>query len=1071
MIQKTFIVTSEADILLMIDWLKSDLAYQNARGKFAQIYFSRFDAVEAETIVHVLKKNAPELQIAGISLHGDIFCKLNEEKLIKFNFCFFSEAEVTVLDYDGTECSDEEIARGFRQQLSRTSNPKAVLLLPAGLTFRISALMDKLTAGFDDIYFFGTMASIHLADISTMEAYAFGSRFVMKGLVAVIFSGEGLSIHTESLFSWNPVGKEMDVSVVPSSGDAFGDSTIRAIDGLPAVQTYKKYLNVEQGPLFTVNICEFPLVVKRNGCLLPRVPFSFNGELYTSGDIREGEKISFTYGKCGEILQKSKEAAGRMRDFLPEAVFLFVCPNRAIFLRERAHEEIDFFRSINPALLYGHGLAELYSYQGKGGVFNSQLVAVGMREGNSIEVQHLDESLELMGISFAQPQDSMQAAGAKPQGFGMAGMGNNAGQQLIPLADRLVTFLEATTEELRKMALAANAASEAKSAFLSNMSHEIRSPLNAVLGLNEIIMRESSEESVRSYALDIQSSGKSLLAIINDILDFSKIEAGKMEIIDADYDLRMLLSDLVNMIESRARKKGLEFITDVDPDIPCKLYGDETRIKQCVLNILTNAVKYTPKGSVTLSVRYRQTDANHIALRFDVADTGIGIKEENLEKLCKPFERIEEKRNRAIEGTGLGMSIVTKLLAQMGSSLSVQSVYGKGSEFSFTLEQEVRGQERTGSQEEARASLLRESASYRESFQAPEARVLVVDDTPLNITVFRGLVRSMRIQVDSAADGEAGLAAASKTPYHLIFIDHLMPKMDGIEMLRRLREDSSGPNAGTPCIALTANAISGSKERYLAAGFSAYLSKPIDSASLEAQLAQFLPAQLQKHRGDEGFAESAPQGGAARHSAGADPIVAELFGIDSAQALKNCGSTATFRETVLIFKESIGEKSALIERYAAERDWRNYTILVHALKSSARLIGAQGLSELAQELEAAGNKAQQADKDAQTLIAEKTPALLASYRAYAKKLAPLCGTGTGQPQKPPLSRKAMEEALAALRETVEAFDFATADAIIAELDAGAIPDAYAEQYAAVRSRVKAVDRDGVLALLQGGKDA
>ena len=535
------------------------------------------------------------------------------------------------------------------------------------------------------------------------------------------------------------------------------------------------------------------------------------------------------------------------------------------------------------------------------------------------------------------------------------------------------------------------AAGKAKSDFLSSMSHEIRTPINAVLGLDEMILRESGEDAVQAYAREIQDSGRMLLSIINDILDFSKIEAGKMEIVPAEYASAIMINELVSMVAPRAEAKGLLFTVNAAPDLPRKLFGDDNRIKQCILNLLTNAVKYTREGSVTLNIGFSPAEDGRIRLTAHVLDTGIGIKEADIQKLYSPFERIEENRNRNIEGTGLGMSIVKGLLTSMGGVLSVQSEYGKGSDFAITLEQEVRDREPMGDWRPAAGTAGTEGSRprYEESFQAPEAKILVVDDTPLNITVIKGLLKATRIQVDTATDGEAGLVMAGDSPYNVILIDHLMPKMDGIEMLERLRQDQHSPNQNTPCIALTANAIQGAKEMYLQAGFTDYLSKPVDPALLESMLSSLLPPSLVIHRGEAGFSENGRQMAVPAAEGVSDGLFKDLFGLDIGKALQNCGDKDIFLDTLRIFHEYISPNAEKIAGFADAGDWKNYTILVHALKSSARLIGMEQLSDEARRLEELGKQAQENDKKAVLQLQEGTPPLLEYYRSYHIKLEPL----------------------------------------------------------------------------------
>ena len=394
-------------------------------------------------------------------------------------------------------------------------------------------------------------------------------------------------------------------------------------------------------------------------------------------------------------------------------------------------------------------------------------------------------------------------------------------------------------EELKEQKRLADSANRAKSTFLANMSHDIRSPINAVLGMDEMILRESKENQIISYAYNIQTAGKTLLSLINDILDLSKVEEGKMEIIPVQYDLSSMVVDLVNLIQERAVKKGLKFELDVNRKIPCLLNGDEIRIKQCVLNLLTNAVKYTKEGTVRMSVDFEPSDNGTILLLFKVKDTGIGIKQEDMEKLFAAFTRIEEKRNRNIEGSGLGMSIVQKLLSLMGSELAVSSVYGEGSEFSFEVKQEVVSKEEVGDITKRFNETREHRRKYNELFHAPEARILVVDDTEINLDVIEHLLKRTLVQIDRAMSGYEALNLVKMHSYDCIFIDHVMPEMDGIETLQEMKKLKE--TEGAVFIALTANAISGARQMYLDAGFTNYLSKPVEGEKLERLLYECLP--------------------------------------------------------------------------------------------------------------------------------------------------------------------------------------------------------------------------------------
>ncbi|WP_051688549.1 response regulator [Butyrivibrio sp. AE2032] len=417
---------------------------------------------------------------------------------------------------------------------------------------------------------------------------------------------------------------------------------------------------------------------------------------------------------------------------------------------------------------------------------------------------------------------------------------------LMALLHFNLILLLSLNRRLSAAAKEANQANEAKSYFLSTMSHDIRTPMNAIIGMNEMILRDSRDEKILMYSESIRTAGNTLLGIINDILDFSKIEAGKMEIINVDYSFVSLLNDLVNMVQRKADEKGLTFELDVDENIPGVMYGDEIRIKQVITNILSNAVKYTKEGSVTFSVSATKCEdkPDYVTLHISVKDTGIGIKKEDIDKLFVAFERIEEKRNRNIEGTGLGMAIAQSFLDMMGSKLQVDSEYGKGSVFSFDLEQKVVKWEPVGEFDAAFKRYISERKLYRVQFTAPKARILVVDDTEVNLKVFVSLLGETKMQIETADSGDACIALFKRNPYDVIFLDHMMPDKDGIETIKEMKECTDTPNQKTPVICLTANAVSGMREMYINAGFDDYLTKPIDTGKLESMLLKYLPTDL-----------------------------------------------------------------------------------------------------------------------------------------------------------------------------------------------------------------------------------
>ena len=530
------------------------------------------------------------------------------------------------------------------------------------------------------------------------------------------------------------------------------------------------------------------------------------------------------------------------------------------------------------------------------------------------------------------------------------------------LLTRLMRWQTETNRQMKEAADTAIAAGKAKSQFLAQMSHEIRTPINAVLGMNEMILRESPNEAIHGYAKNIQTAGRTLLSLINSILDFSKIEDGKMEIIPVKYDIASVIHNLVNSISTRAKAKSLEFIVDVDETLPSVLLGDDVRVTQVIMNLLTNAVKYTEKGSITFSVKDGGRDADSIYLKISVKDTGIGIKEEDLDKLFESFTRLEEKRNRTIEGTGLGMSIVTKLLAMMESELKVDSVYGNGSEFSFVLRQSIIDEEPIGNYVARlkKCTIPSESETY---LYAPEAKILVVDDNDMNLLVAKNLMHLNGIVPDLAASGEEAIGLIQKNTYDIVFMDHMMPKMDGIETLARLNEEQLLAE-GITVIALTANAVVGAKETYLNAGFDDYLSKPIDIDHLEEKLAKYLPAKLVSYRTKETtFAEPVPESESVPVETETEEKLPEqedlisklkAGGFDTDAGLDYCAGDSEFYRIVLQeYVSSSAAKISKMEEFFSAADWKEYKVLVHGLKSSSKTVGDNTLSEEARLLEEA----------------------------------------------------------------------------------------------------------------------
>ena len=566
-------------------------------------------------------------------------------------------------------------------------------------------------------------------------------------------------------------------------------------------------------------------------------------------------------------------------------------------------------------------------------------------------------------------------------------------------------------EQMLEEKISAEKANTAKSDFLANMSHEIRTPINAVLGMNELILRESREaqslpaaedravraalENIDVYAGDVKSAGNNLLAIINDILDFTKIEAGKMELMESGYELSSLLNDVTNLVQLKLRDKGLTFDLEVDEALPNELFGDKVRIRQILTNLLNNAVKYTEYGGVRMTVRGELSALNEpvrsILLTVAVQDTGIGIREEDIGRLFDKFERLDLQQNSTVEGTGLGLAITHRLLDRMGGSISVESEYGKGSVFTVTIPQKIVSFELIGDFRKRFVEEKSEALPYREAFLAPDARILIVDDTKMNLTVAVGMLKSTKIRIDTAGSGAEAVALARERAYDVILMDQRMPEMDGTEALKRIRAVEDGPNRDTPVICLTADAVIGARERYLAEGFTDYLTKPVDSRSLEKQLMKYLP--------EEKLAvvqETAPESSDLSSADGVPEDLASLrsAGLDPQTGLRYCQNDESFYRSLLAeYAQEAKEKAPGLQRFYAEGDWKNYAILAHALKSTSKMIGASALSEQAARLEAASSAG---DADA---LRKEHEDMLVRYQGLSRRIlavVPALQTGNGE---------------------------------------------------------------------------
>ncbi len=1068
MVQQQYIYKNENDFINRLSYVKEESIKLNASCILIHIFSTNTDLNAINAVCGILEEHLPNAVYIGCTTNANIIDGRFKENGICIIFSIYTDpgTRVDVFQQNLEGRVSGELLADMKQLKKLYPKAKAVELLVSSY----GMMESDLTKSFEEnksenLLVFGGGA--YTGD-SNAESFVFakGWKPDNKALITVFYSGDALYMDARHISGWKPLGHEFKIT----SADK---NILKTLNDKPAFDIYSQYLDIENNEYFESNAIEFPFMCRtEDGKDIVRTPIYSNpdGSIAMFSEIDTFDSVRLSYGDKSNISNCITTEAKRLCEFAPDAIMLFSCVARRAFWADDIDRESIIFQKVAPTNgFYTSG--EIMSENNKIYHHNETLLIVAIREGE---------------ISSKKERPVIE---------------ENAGPSNINFVSRFAKFISTATEELEEtnkdldeMVKAvdesrrqAEAANRAKSDFLANMSHEIRTPINAILGFDTMILRESGDDAIIKYANDIMRAGTNLLAIINDILDLSKIESGKMNIVDVEYEFSSLVLDVVNMMTMKAGEKGLKVEVEVDSDIPAWLYGDDVRIRQIIVNLMNNAVKYTEHGSITLVINGTR-DGDYENLHIAVKDSGIGIKPEDMSKLFEKFARIEEQRNHNVEGTGLGMNITICLLAMMNSKLQVESTYGEGSCFSFDIKQKVLREQPVGNISE-RSIEQRDETSYTSSFTAPDANVLVVDDNQMNREVIIALLKKTKIHFDQADGGLSCLEKTEKEKYDLILLDHMMPDLDGIQTLHKIRENKNNLNTETKIVCMTANAITGAMEEYIWEGFDDYISKPVKPEKLEMMLAEMLPQDkvLTSHElvpslgGPSKLSNKREDSSASDNDADSSENADEIYvqdlpsidGIDIETALKNLVYPKLVLDTMRIFMTGAdGEAEHVIEslniindetasKEVLDKAVADYRVKVHAMKSSALTIGAIMVSNLAKFLEYSAR-----DNNLENIRSVTLP-FIAEWKALTERLkeAPILT----QDQKPKGEASAVDvqklsQLLNELNAKIAEMDIDIADELMEELEAEGIESIDATAFGALKQAVMNIDIDKVDAL-------